>query len=45
MFSRIVLPPGPLFDGLAIASAGVGAVVALLIARASIRSERSGTTP
>jgi hypothetical protein len=44
MLSRIILPPGPLFDALTIVGAGVGAVVALLIARASIRRERSGTT-
>jgi len=44
LFSRIILPAGALFDGLAVVGAGVGAVVALLIARASIRRERSGTT-
>ncbi len=44
LFSRIILPAGALFDGLAIVGAGVGAVVALFIARASIRGQRPGTT-
>lgn len=43
LLSRMVLPGGTVFDGLSVAIAGVGAVLALLIARASIGSQRSGT--
>ncbi|HVP61957.1 MAG TPA: hypothetical protein VMT11_15440 [Myxococcaceae bacterium] len=43
LLSRMVLPGGALFDGLSVAVAGVGAVGALLIARASVGAQRSGT--
>lgn len=43
LLARTVMPAGTLFDALSVAVAGVGAVVALFIARASARSQRSGT--
>ncbi len=43
LLCRTVLPPGILFEALAMAAAVVGAVVALFIARASIGRERPGT--
>ncbi|HUM10518.1 MAG TPA: hypothetical protein VLT82_06165 [Myxococcaceae bacterium] len=43
LLARTVLPDGTLFDGLTLAAAGVGAVVAMFIARASIDRQRQGT--
>ena len=43
LIGRTVLPSGAFFTGLSLAIAAVGAVLAMFIARASIRNEQSGT--
>lgn len=43
LIGRTVLPSGTLFTGLALAIAAFGAVLAMFIARASVRKERAGT--